>query len=181
MSMAEYYQDQEMEAMANLDNEVARLEKEAQAKAFEKRTKEIIQQQMVIIKSEIIAARDKWWVDEMENLFNPRENWSDTAFDMWELHKESLEVNMDRLLSEQEIDSCQENNFYDRDGELSIPKLLAAQLLKADKEWLEWINKLPYEQFDKEGFPTENDSEVTQRMFLIGYETLKNRKQEIWL
>ena len=49
-----------------------------------------------------------------------------------------------------------------------------------DKEWVEWINKLPYEQFDKEGFPTENDSEVTQRMFLIGYETLKNRKQEIW-
>ena len=61
MSMAEYYQDQEMEAMANLDNEVDRLEKEAQAKAFEKRTKEIMQQQMVIIKSEIIAARDKWW------------------------------------------------------------------------------------------------------------------------
>ena len=50
-----------------------------------------------------------------------------------------------------------------------------------DKEWVEWINKLPYEQFDKEGFPTENDSEVTQRMFLIGYETLKNRKQEIGL
>ena len=69
MSMAEYYQDQEMEAMANLDNEVARLEKEAQAKAFEKRTKEIIQQQMVIIKSEIIAARDKEWVANLNDEF----------------------------------------------------------------------------------------------------------------
>jgi len=45
----------------------------------------------------------------------------------------------DRLLSEQEIDCCIENNFYDRDGELSIPKLLKAQLAKSDKEWVEWI------------------------------------------
>ena len=89
---------------------------------------------------------------------------------------------MDRILSEQEIleviyhgESEDIATVYERDKHIA-----AAQLAKTDKEWVEWINKLPYEQFDKEGFPTENDSEVTQRMFLIGYETLKNRKQEIW-
>ena len=46
---------------------------------------------------------------------------------------------MDRLLNEQEIDCCIENNFYDRDGELSIPKLLKSQLAKTDKEWMAWL------------------------------------------
>ena len=93
---------------------------------------------------------------------------------------------MERLLSEQEIQKalldCLDA-YYDTDPNPNAGHnfVSAAQLAKADKEWVEWINKLPYEQFDKEGFPTENDSEVTQRMFLIGYETLKNRKQEIGL
>ena len=85
---------------------------------------------------------------------------------------------MDRLLSEQEMKDKLPTGFDPEPCDLAM---CVAQLAKADKEWVEWINKLPYEQFDKEGFPTENDSEVTQRMFLIGYETLKNRKQEIGL
>jgi hypothetical protein len=69
MSMLEYYQDQEIEAMANRDNEIDRLEKIAQDKILEDKTKKLIQQQMGIIKSEIIAARDKWFIKTIEDRF----------------------------------------------------------------------------------------------------------------
>ena len=48
-----------------------------------------------------------------------------------------------------------------------------------DKEWVEWIEKLPYEQFDNEGFPTEIDSRASHRCYLIGPNTLQERKKEI--
>lgn len=82
MSMAEYYQDQEMEAMASHDNEIDRLEKIAQAKILEDKTKKLIQQQMGIIKSEIIAARDKEWVAGSNKLYSALKELADLMDDI---------------------------------------------------------------------------------------------------
>ena len=58
-----------------------------------------------------------------------------------------------------------------------VRKAIAAR----DKEWVEWIEKLPYEQFDNEGFPTEIDSRASHRCYLIGHNTLQSRRKEIGL
>lgn len=34
--------------------------------------------------------RDKWWIEQIEELFSPKNNWSDNAFDRWELLKQSI-------------------------------------------------------------------------------------------
>ena len=86
---------------------------------------------------------------------------------------------MDRLLSEQEIGKVEGMigmTIYELDMEIA-----KAQLAKADKEWVEWIEKLPYEQFDNEGFPTEIDSRASHRCYLIGHNTLQERKRSIGL
>lgn len=88
---------------------------------------------------------------------------------------------MDRLLSELEIYNLLPD-FYAHTREEHremIDNLISSQLLKADKEWVEWIEKLPYEQFDNEGFPTEIDSRASHRCYLIGHNTLQERKREI--
>jgi hypothetical protein len=63
--MAEYYHDQEIEDMAERDNEIDRLGRLEQIRDLDKRTKELIQEQSKIIIEAAIAARDKWWVERL--------------------------------------------------------------------------------------------------------------------
>jgi len=63
-TMADYYED--MEALAEYDNEIDRLERLEQIRDLDERTTKLIQQQMGIIKTEIIASRDKWWIERVE-------------------------------------------------------------------------------------------------------------------
>ena len=92
---------------------------------------------------------------------------------------------MNRLFSEQEICkgclSLGGENCEDCEYRLGAQDGATAQLAKTDKEWVEWIEKLPYEQFDNEGFPTEIDSRASHRCYLIGHNTLQERKRSIGL
>jgi hypothetical protein len=95
---------------------------------------------------------------------------------------------MDRLLSEQEMAEIDNRHTSPSPyGGVILNMInarkecLASQLAKADKEWVEWVEKLPYEQFDNEGFPTEIDSKASHRCYLIGHNTLQERKRSIGL
>ena len=92
MSMADYYQDQEMEAQAARDNEEDRLEKIAQAKILEDKTKKLIQQQSKIIIDTAIAAHDKEWMDWIEKTFYPSANWSDFDNEVWKARKKEIGI-----------------------------------------------------------------------------------------
>lgn len=80
-----------------------RLGKETQAKEFEKRTKEIIQQQMGIIKLYVVA-RDKWWITKCDEVFGviPPDCWLQDGcntekcaceYAKWQQLKKQLESN----------------------------------------------------------------------------------------
>jgi hypothetical protein len=107
MSMADYYQDQEMDALVAYDNKAAREEEITQAKLLEKRIERLIKKQMGIIKSEIIAANNKRWIETVEktfdNIFNcaygtidcgrcPTEFKGACSYDRWQSLKKELEV-----------------------------------------------------------------------------------------
>lgn len=72
MSMADYYQDQEMEAMADRDNEIDRQERIAKNKALEERIQQLILQNMGTIKLEITAIQNKTWIDRIDKMFITR-------------------------------------------------------------------------------------------------------------